>query len=377
MKPEPGSGTGSGQGAPDWTGVRAALEEGLETRAFSAAGLLVGRGGRVLFQETRGRLSDEEEAAGAGPETIFDLASLTKPLATTLACLGLMDSGDLDPDRPLGESLPLPDHLAGLKPAHLLAHSSGLPAWRPFYQELTKLPFSRRARRLADLLATTGLEYEPGTGTVYSDLGFILLQLLIQELAGQGLAEYLAARFYGPLGLGLGFLPLDPGPGPLRERIAASEHCPWRGRLLQGEVNDENAWAMGGVAGQAGLFGSAGQVFDLLAWLLASLEGRARPALLKPETAGLILEKPFPGQPRTHGFDVPAGEGSAAGELFGPGSVGHLGFTGTSFWLESGSGLTVILLTNRTIFGRENDRIRAFRPLLHNLVKEALEGAGG
>jgi CubicO group peptidase (beta-lactamase class C family) len=357
----------------DWTGVRAAMEEGFRTKVFSAACLLVGVGGRILFEEAWGRLSDEEEAAQARPETIFDLASLTKVLATTLACLGLIDSGDLDPDRPLGESLGLAPHLAGLRPSHLLAHTSGLPAWRPFYKELLELPLPRRARRLAGLLAGTGLEYEPETRTLYSDLNFMLLQLLIEELTGQSLAGYLGSRFYQPLGVELRFILLDQGPGELKERIAATERCPWRGRLLKGEVNDDNAWAMGGVAGQAGLFGPAREVFRLLAWLRDSLGGRAAPFLLKPETAGLILTRPFPGQPRTHGFDVPAEEGSAAGELFGPGAIGHLGFTGTSLWMEPGSGLTVILLTNRTIFGRDNNRIRPFRPKIHNLVKGVLE----
>lgn len=350
------------------------MEKGLETKVFSAACLLVGLGGRVLFDQAFGYLSDGAGSARAEPGSIFDLASLTKPLATGLACLGLIDSGDLDPERPLGERLGLPAHLAGLKPGHLLAHTSGLPAWRPFYKDLTGLPPTSRSRRLEKLLAATGPEFEPETRTVYSDLNFMLLQLLVEELSGQGLADYLTSGFYGPLGLELGFFPLDQGPGPLKERIAASEHCPWRGRLLRGEVNDENAWALGGVAGQAGLFGSAGEVFRLLAWLRASLKGLARPSLLKPETAGLILEKPFPGQPRTLGFDVPAEKNSSAGKLFGSGAIGHLGFTGTSLWMEPVSGLTVVLLTNRTIFGRDNQRIRPFRPRIHDLIKEALEG---
>ncbi|MBW1712623.1 MAG: beta-lactamase family protein [Deltaproteobacteria bacterium] len=363
-----------------WGRVEAGLSQGLADRVCTAACLVVGLEGRVIFEKTVGRISDEPGAGPAGPESVFDLASLTKPLAAGLACLGLVESGKLDLSRPLGQMLSLPPALAALTPAHLLSHASGLPAWRPFYKDLAGLPWPRRPGRLADLLAQTGLEHRPGSLTLYSDLNFMLLQLLIEEITDLSLAEVLAWSFYEPLGLRLGFFVLPDGPGPIQDQVVASERCPWRKRLLQGEVNDENAWALGGIAGQAGLFGPALDVFKLMSWLAASVKGRASPSLLSPKTAGLILTRPFAGRSknkaRTIGFDVPEAEGSVAGRLFGPGAIGHLGFVGASLWHQPQTGLIVVLLTNRTIFGRENQKIQAFRIKIHNLVADALDRAG-
>lgn len=352
--------------------VRAALGKGLEDKVYTAVSLLVGRSGRILFRATLGDLSDEPGAGKVEPDTSFDLASLTKPLATTLACLALIEEGRLELDRPLGEYITLAPHLGSSTLAHLLTHTSGLPAWRPFYKELTKIPFPEKSEKLRRLLGRTGLEYEPGTSTLYSDLGFMLLQLLIEDITGLSLAEFAARTFYVPLGLDLGFIPLPDGPGPAKESIAASEHCPWRHNLLQGEVNDENAWSLGGIGGQAGLFGNAESVFRLLDRLTGSLQGGSEPRIFSPGTAGLILTNPFPGQPRTLGFDRPSGKNSSAGNLFDRRAIGHLGYTGTSLWYQPETGLSVILLTNRTIFGRDNLNIRQFRPQIHNLIGDAL-----
>ncbi len=359
-----------------WAKVQKALEGGLEEKIFTAAALVVSRRGEILFEARAGRLSNEPEAPPVLKESPFDLASLTKPLATTLAVLGLVQAGRLDLQAPLGQTLSLPPDKAVLTPALLLSHTSGLPAWRPFYEELIHLPWARRSERLAELVAAAPLEAEPGRRTIYSDLGFMLLNQLIEAVAGSTLAEYAAWTFYEPLGLGreLGFIALPDGPGPIEKRFVASERCPWRGKLLQGEVSDDNAWAQGGIAGQAGLFGTAGGVLRLMDWLAASARGEAEIKILNPSLAGLIFERPAPGQPRTFGFDAPDPEAPAAGRLAQEGMIGHLGHTGTSLWHEPSSGLSVVLLTNRTIFGRDNQKIKAFRPLIHDLAAEALEG---
>ncbi len=356
-----------------WREVERALEQGLAEKVFSAASLLVGRRGDVLFQRTLGKVSDAPEAMEAINDSVFDLASLTKPLATTLACLGLIEVGLLNLEAPVSRWLDLPDDKAEITPAHLLTHTSGLPAWRPYYRELEGLTWAGRRRRLAELVAEEPLEFRPGEKTLYSDLGFMLLQQIVEEIAQVSLAEYVIMNFFQPLFIhDLGFVVLPDGPGPARDRFVASEHCPWRGKLLQGEASDENAWATGGIAGQAGLFGSAPSVFKVMDWLAASARGGAVPRMLSPHTAGLIYERPIPGQPRTLGFDVPSGDHPAAGRLAGPGVIGHLGFVGTSLWHRKDDGLIVILLTNRTIFGRDNDKIAEFRPLIHDLVAEAL-----
>lgn len=359
-------------GKTDWAPVEQALTDGIRDKVCTALALVVAGQGEVLFEGSFGRVSDEPEAEALAPEPVFDLASLTKPLATLPACLLLVESGRLDLFRPLGDHLDLPPHLARLSPAHLLTHTSGLPDWRPLYKEVVELPIPERQETLIRLIGGLPLEFSPGTGTLYSDLGFMLLQHLIEELAGLTLAEFVGLTIYSPLGLKMGFIPLPDGPGPISPSLVASEHCPWRGRLLRGEVNDENAWAAGGIAGQAGLFATPGSVWRLWSWLVDSIHGRAEPELISPETAGLILDSPFPGQPRTLGLDRPSGPTPSVGNLMDRGAVGHLGFTGTSLWFQPRTELTAILLTNRTIYGRDNDRIKTFRPKVHNLIGEVL-----
>ena len=365
-----------------WGPVRKALAAGLEAGVATAVSLTVGQHGQVLYEQVFGRTSDGPVGVEVGPESLFDLASLTKPLATTLACLGLIQEGMIEIEAPLGRWLDLPEDKAGLTPAHLLTHTSGLPAWRPFYQEVAGLPHGKRADRLRDLVAAEPLTYPPGEQTLYSDLGFMLLKDLIEKVSQESLAEYAAWTFYEPLGLGveLSFVLLPDGPGPVVDQFVASERCPWRGKLLQGEVNDENAWAEGGIAGQAGLFGAGRAVFELMTWLAASAQGRGEPALLRPEVASLIYKNPFAGQARTLGFDRPAGVESAAGSLGTPEMIGHLGFVGASLFHDPSQELIVVLLTNRTIFGRENQLHQGFRREVHDLVAQALagdEGSGG
>jgi len=365
-----------------WGPVGKALAAGLEAGVATAVSLTVGRGKKTLYEQAFGQTSDGPVGVDVGPESLFDLASLTKPLATTLACLGLIQEGVIEIEAPLGRWLDLPEDKAALTPAHLLTHTSGLPAWRPFYQELTGLPHGQRADRLRELVAAEPLTYRPGEQTLYSDLGFMLLKDLIEKVSQESLAEYVAWNFYEPLGLGveLSFVLLPNGPGPAVDQFVASERCPWRQKLLQGEVNDENAWAEGGIAGQAGLFGTGRAVFELMAWLAASAQGRGEPALLRPEVASLIYKNPFAGQARTLGFDRPSGEEGAAGSLGAPDTIGHLGFVGASLFHDPPQELTVVLLTNRTIFGRENQLHQGFRREVHDLVAQALaggEGSGG
>lgn len=355
-----------------WAPVRELLHQGIRDRVFGAASALVDRGGRIVFEARTGRHDLSPTGRPVDEQSLFDLASLTKVLATVPAFLLLVDQGKLTPDQPLSTWLDLPRGLAELTPAHLLSHTSGLQAWRPFYHALAQLPVDRKRRTLWTMLLAEGPEARPGTTTVYSDLGFMLLQFLVESVSGQGLDRLVEDRIYRALGLenDLMFNPLPPTRPT--DRFVASEPCPWRKRLLRGEVNDDNAHAAGGVAGQAGLFGTARAVRDLARWLWGQAKGTSRPRLIGPETASLIYHRPFPGQSRTLGFDVPE-PGGSTGDLLGPGSIGHLGFTGTSLWHDPAPDLTVILLTNRTVFGRDNDRIKPFRIAFHNAVGRAMQ----
>jgi serine-type D-Ala-D-Ala carboxypeptidase len=392
---------------PDrWAPLQKLLEAGVSQGVFTAAVALVGLKGELRWQGAAGSLSKDPGAAAAPLDTIFDLASLTKPLATTLALMVLAGRGRLNLATPLGEVLPaawLPPDKRPLTLGYLLTHRSGLLAWRPFYQEVLAAPSEARPALLARLAAATPLKYPPDTATLYSDLGFMLLAAVVERLSGKNLDRFCREEIYRPLGLKtLGFIPLPhakppegghAGP-PLQKncRLTAPRYYPAQavpttenrlyaatepgliaGRPPAGEVHDENAWAAGGVAGHAGLFGPGREVFQLVAGIYRAYGGEpAGP--LTPAAVRTFLTVP-PGADRACGFDIPGPDPAtqAAGRYFSPRSVGHLGFTGTSFWLDLDSGQMVVLLTNRVHLGRDDKtRIAAFRPRFHEAASRAL-----
>ncbi len=366
-----------GLARPDpWTPLHQLLDDGVARGVFTAAVALVGWQGELKWQGAAGRVSRASGAAAVTPATVFDLASLTKPLATALALLLLVADGKVSLATPLGEILPatwLPPDKRPLTLASLLAHRAGLPAWRPFYQEVLAAPADARLSLLERLAAQVPLEYPPDTATLYSDLGYMLLKAVLEEVSGQDLDRLCRSCLYRPLGLAaLGFNPRRQ-PGGAGLSCAATEAGLIPGRAEAGEVHDENAWAAGGIAGHAGLFGTGAEVFKLLAALYLAYHGQeASP--FPPDLVRRFLT-PAPGSSRTYGFDTPAPDPdqSAAGRYFSPGSVGHLGFTGTSFWLDLTQGQMVVLLTNRVHLGRDYlTPIRAFRPRFHDAASLAL-----
>ena len=346
------------------------MRQALDERVFPGAVLLVGRAGQVAFFQAYGlanRFTRQPMTRG----TVFDLASLTKPLATTLAVASLVDRGRIGLDQPIGPWMPglSGSDKACLTVRQLLGHRSGFPAHRPFYMTLKKLPPSKRKAVVLDLLRQVPLAHPAGRAGVYSDLGFMLLARLVEAVAGCPLNRFLARDIYSPMGLGdLFFVELADRPPPQR-LFAATELCPVRRRLLIGEVHDDNAWYAGGVEGHAGLFGSAEAVFRLLRRLAADYHGRSP----QPFFSRQILAELFHGtsnHPFALGFDHPAAHGSSAGNHFSAGSVGHLGFTGVSFWLDLERDCTVILLTNRVHPFRWNNRLHAYRPRIHDRIME-------
>ena len=374
---------------PDrWAPLQKLLEAGVSQGVFTAAVALVGLKGELRWEGAAGALSRDPGAAAVTLDTVFDLASLTKPLATTLALMVLAGQGQLDLATPLGEVLPaawLPPDKRPLTLRSLLTHRAGLPAWRPFYQEVLAAPPEARPTLLERLAAATPLEYPPDTATLYSDLGFMLLTAVVESLSGETLDQFCREEIYRPLGLKtLGFIPL-PQPAqnvPTTENrkpktenrlYAATEPGLIAGRPPAGEVHDENAWAAGGVAGHAGLFGPGREVFHLVASLWQAYSGEET-GPLTPAAVQLFLTVP-PGAHRACGFDIPGPDPAtrAAGRYFSPRSVGHLGFTGTSFWLDLDSGQMVVLLTNRVHLGRDDKtKIAAFRPRFHEAASRAL-----
>ena len=342
------------------------MQSAVAAGVFPGAVLLAANGPTVVFHRAYG-VADLTTGRRVGLKTVFDLASLTKPLATTLAILHLAADGQLTLDTSLDMLLPAFNHqpAARVTVAQLLRHTSGLPAWRPYYESLRWFPSNQRRDVFHHHLAATPLEQASGSGVLYSDLNFMILCWVAEVLSDERLDQLVEKRIYGPLGVApLSFVPLD-GPQPTVD-YAATEYCPWRG-LICGQVHDDNCHILGGVCGHAGLFGSAAAVHRLLNHLLAAYQGRGVESVLPSDWVRLFLKVPHDGG-RPLGFDVPSANPPACGRHFSRNSVGHLGFTGTSFWVDLDRSVIVILLTNRVHPSRENGAIKDFRPVLHDAV---------
>jgi len=326
----------------------------------------------VVAEHCAGRLCLNGPAVTPG--TLFDLASLTKPLAGATLSMALAGRGLLDIEAPVCRVLPW--FSGGGREAvtlrNLLDHSSGLPAWRPFYETLVQLPEERRADGLRGLLRGCYLEAPVGARVCYSDIGFMVLKEVVETAGGADVRHQFGALVRSLLGLAdLMYAPDCPS----GRAVAATECCLWRGKTLCGEVHDDNAWSVGGVALHAGLFGTAREVGRLVWHLVAHRrDGVDGSPFSREVVTAFLCESQARG--RGLGFDLPSGKGSASGRYFTEGSVGHLGFTGTSFWADPGQGVVVVLLTNRVHPSRGNTAIRAFRPEVHDIVMEmARDGA--
>ncbi len=302
-------------------------------------------------------------------DTVFDLASLTKPLATALVTLQLVFHGTLALDSRVADILGGfgGSDKAAMTIGHLLSHRSGLPAWRPYYEELQHLPPEDRMGTLQLMLSTETMTAPVGQTTLYSDPGFLLLQLVIESATETPLDRLSEMLVFKPLGLSdIGFPSAFPGSFP-KHRFAATQVCPWRERLLVGEVDDENAHVLGGVAGHAGLFGSAVAIYRLLNALMMAWTGEQE-RFFDPSLVRRFLKPDGPGA-RALGFDIPT-PGGSSGVRFSKNSVGHLGFTGTSFWLDLERQVMVVLLTNRVHPYRFRSGIKNFRPKLHDTLMD-------
>jgi CubicO group peptidase (beta-lactamase class C family) len=321
-----------------------------------------------------GALTRDAKAPKVTANTIYDMASLTKVIVTTTSAMMLLQQKRLDLDAPVERYLPEfstaakadpnPAWRARITVRMLMLHDSGLPAHRDYYKEA-----KGHDAVLAKILAEP-LVHEPGTQVEYSDLGFILLGEIIERLTGETLEQFAKGHIFAPLGMsGTMYNP----PAALRARIAPTElDTDFRKRLLRGEVHDENAFALGGVSGNAGLFGTAG---DLAAFAQMLLNGGiyAHHRLLARTTIQQFTARQVVGDSaRTLGWDVPTPPNSAAGHYLSPSAYGHTGFTGTSLWIDPERDLFVVLLTNRVNPTRANEQIRQVRPAIHDAVLQAL-----
>jgi CubicO group peptidase (beta-lactamase class C family) len=369
--------------------VDRALDRAIEKAEIPGAVVLarMRRDGEVLEHlSVRGLAVVRPERIPMTRETIFDLASLTKPLATTTATLLLVAEGAIGLDDPVVKHLPsfAERDKEAVTIRHLLTHSSGLRPWRPFHELMLERERSRGERLVAtpaarefvlDRIFRSGLVHEAGAAAVYGDLDFIVLGALVEAVARQPLDRFCDERIFRPLGLEqTGFVPLAEGggapPDRLRRGFAATENCPWRGRIVWGEVHDPNASVMGGVAGHAGLFAPADDLMRFAEVLLDVWQGRS--AAFPAELLRQFFERQQIPQNSDWalGWDTPAAVDSTCGKHFSKQSVGHLGFTGTSLWIDLEQEAIVVMLTNRVHLVAKRSRF-TLRPRIHDLIMEA------
>jgi serine-type D-Ala-D-Ala carboxypeptidase len=344
--------------------------------------VLVAAQSESVFHQAFGARQLVPRLLPALPETAYDVASLTKAVATSVLAMQEISAGRLRLDDKVGALLPEFSSQTIEEPSRqaitvrqLLCHSSGLPAHRPFWKQAADSPAERLA--IARLAAREPLAYLPGTRAVYSDLGFILLGWLLERLTGARLDVLFQDRIAGPLGLAATtFVNLADTEARARllgdRTVAATEVSVERHGLVLGEVDDLNAFAMGGIAGHAGLFSTAGDLAAIAIALLASFRGEGT-LVARDVIRQFWSPSGVPGSTWRLGWDGPAQSGSQAGEKLARASVGHLAFTGCSLWIDPAREVVLVLLSNRVHPAvPTDDRFRRFRPALHDAALSAL-----
>ncbi|MCL6518939.1 MAG: beta-lactamase family protein [Armatimonadetes bacterium] len=348
------------------------LFRGLENGEYTCAVWLVARHGKVAVWEAIGRLGDEENDPPAKPDSIFDMASVTKPVATATSLMILVERGALHLNQPVTDFFPnrkLP-HLSGVTVKHLATHTSGLPAWRDLFSE------DGTREGAIERLLQTPLENQPGKKHVYSCLGYITLGLVIEQAAGMPLKEFARKNIFEPLGM------VDSCFNPPAEksgRIARTANSRGRDRVLCGEVHDENAHAMQGNSGNAGLFSTASDIATYAQMLInggwvRQSDKQEEARILCPLSVRKMLTNQINPEisGQSIGFFTPPNEMTPCGDLFSERCAGHTGFTGTSLLIDPEYDMFVILLTNRVYKKREAPDFLRRRRLFHNIIASAV-----
>jgi len=300
-------------------------------------------------------------------ETFFDLASLTKPLVTSLVILLLVDKGIIKFEDKLSKFFRgIASDKKQIKLFHLLTHTSGLPAHKPYFKELEKLSFDYRWDYVLNSILSENLDFYPGKSCNYSDLGFILLGGVIELVTGEKLDIFWEKNILKPMKIEnkLFYQKKIISDG---ETYAETGRCPWSKIKLSGLVNDDNCRSLGGVTGHAGLFGTISGLLTYVEKISSEIQGNGIVFQFCKETVNTFFKRKR-NTSWINGFDTPSTSCSSSGEHFSDLSFGHLGFTGTSFWMDIKMGCGVVMLTNRVLCGEDLDPIRKLRPVIHNLI---------
>jgi CubicO group peptidase (beta-lactamase class C family) len=369
------------------------LQSAIEQQEAPGLILLVSYKGKILYHKAFGYAQLIPEKKELTLTTLFDVASLTKVLATTTSILLLLKSGEIALRDPVSKYFP--NFNAPMKSritiCHLLTHSSGFPAYYRFYQDLSTedehrgggfLCTQAAKREVIQKILEHDLVYQPGLDYKYSDLGFILLGALIERITSMDLSAFCQQQIWIPLGMKNTFfndLTVTKTPSIMSlpntetpRKFAATENCPWRNKVMCGEVHDENCYAMGGIAGHAGLFSTSKDIYTLITKLLQSYYGNDD--WIPPYLMREFFTRQYSPEHSTWalGWDTPSPQGSTSGTLFSKESVGHTGFTGTSIWIDLKKNLVVILLSNRVHPSRSNERFARLRPEIHDKVQQIM-----
>jgi CubicO group peptidase (beta-lactamase class C family) len=345
--------------------ARRVIDDAVAARAFPAAVIEVGTVNESIWREAFGRLTFEDDAQPTREDTVFDLASLTKVLSTTPLVMQQVERGTLGLDDPIANYI---SSWRGADREHvtirdLLAHCGGLTAYLPFFRD------HHDRAEFEHAISALPLEYTPRTKSIYSDLGFILLAFILADSGVAPLTDRFATLL-GQMGI-VERLQFNP-PSHWKRETAPTEQDAWRGRLIVGEVHDENAWALGGVAGHAGLFGTAAGVGAYARHLLQVLAGRTGAFARDTLMTFVTRRSDIPGSSRALGWDTMLPT-SSCGSRMSPRSFGHTGFTGTSLWIDPKRGVYVVFLTNRVHPSRANEQIKRVRPAVHDAVMDAID----
>ena len=351
--------------SPDFNEVEKVVNDAIKDSAFPGAAVLISKDGTIYFYKAFGNYTYHKDSKEVTINTIYDLASLTKVLATTTAAMICIDRNLFKLDDKVSKYIPefSSNKKENVTIKNLLLHNSGLPAWKKFWGVYDN------PEDILNTIYNSELEYETGTKTIYSDLGLITLGKIIEKVSGKSLSDFCKEEIFVPLEMNDTYF--NP-PDSLKYRIAPTEFDNyWRKRLLVGEVHDETSALLKGVAGHAGLFSTAEDIHNLLIILLNKGKYKEK-QIIKSSTIELFTKK-YDNSSRALGWDIKSPEGSSSGKYFSESSFGHTGFTGTSAWVDPVKKIAVVFLTNRVYPTRENRKIIRVRPELHDAVIKAFQ----